>query len=227
MKTKKQMAVVTAALLWINLAGAQTTTNYTFNVNRAIPDADPNGFAVTANLTGISGTIINLTVSLDITGGFNGDLYAYLAGPNGGFVVLLNRPGVTGTGSAFGYADAGFNVTFDDSAANGSIHYYQNIIQPNGGQLTGIWQPDGANIDPQSSPSAFLTAGQTAMLASFNGNDPNGAWTLFLADLSAGGQSTFVSWGLTISTVPEPGSMALVGFSLCFLVAARKWLEKA
>ena len=39
--------------------------------------------------------------------------------------------------------------------------------------------------------------------------DPNGLWTLYLADVSPLGESTLVSWGLTIN-VPEPGSAMLV-----------------
>jgi hypothetical protein len=39
---------------------------------------------------------------------------------------------------------------------------------------------------------------RTAFLSSFKGLDPNGEWTLFVADLSAGNISTLVSWGLNI-----------------------------
>ena len=45
--------------------------------------------------------------------------------------------------------------------------------------------------------------------AAFNSADPNGTWTLFLADLSGGDQSSLVSWGLNISVVPEPVTYAL------------------
>ncbi len=208
------IALVAGTMLWTGAAQAQTfNTNFTFSVNQVIPDNDPNGLALATNLTMQGFAVTGVTVGMNITGGYNGDIYAYLAGP-GGFAVLLNRVGVSNTASALGYGDAGFNVTFSDAAANGDIHYYQNVSNPAGGQLTGTWQPDGANINPQSAPGAFLTAGQTAMLASINNTYPDGQWELFVADLSPGAQSTLVSWSLNIATVPEPSIMALTGLGL-------------
>ena len=37
----------------------------------------------------------------------------------------------------------------------------------------------------------------------------SGTWTLFMADLSAGGQIPLVSWGLEVSAAPEPVTVAL------------------
>src|SRR6201999_1706051 len=108
-------------------------------------------------------------------GGYNGDIYAYLVGSTGGFAVLLNRTGVGG-GNNFGYGDAGFNITLDDNAANGNIHYYQNILNPNGGILTGAWAPDGENTDPNG--SGVGSAPATALLSSFEGLNPNQTWQL-------------------------------------------------
>jgi subtilisin-like proprotein convertase family protein len=221
MKTKMMiMALVAGTMLWAGTALAQPfNTNFTFSVNQVVPDNDVNGLVLATNLTLSGNSITAVTVGLNVSGGYNSDLYAYLAGP-GGFAVLLNRVGVSNTASALGYGDAGFNVTFSDAAANGNIHFYQNVSNPGGGQLTGIWQPDGQNIDPQSASLAFLTAPQTAMLASFNGANPNGQWELFLSDVSPGGQSTVVSWSLNITTttVPEPSILVLTGLGLAGVV---------
>jgi subtilisin-like proprotein convertase family protein len=213
MKTAKMLTL--AALLMSALSGrAQNNeTNFTLNVNQAIPDGSPLGLVLSTNLTVLGGGISDVTVSLDITGGFNGDLYAYLAGPNGGFAVLLNRVGASNNASMFGYGDAGLNVTFSDAAAN-DIHYYQNVISYDITSGTALWQPDGRNIDPQSDPNSFSTAAHTAMLGSFENDNPNGTWTLFLADLSGGGQSTLVSLRLDIITAPEPSTMAMIGLGL-------------
>jgi subtilisin-like proprotein convertase family protein len=219
----KLLAAVVAIFLFAGLAQGQVATNTSFtSVGLAIPDGNPTGLASSTNFSGIIGTIASVTVNLNITGGFNGDLYAYLAGPVGGFAVLLNRTGLTGS-NPFGYSDTGFNVTLSDSAA-ANIHNYQ-LSSPtfNGsGQLTGSWVPDGRNIDPQSAGSVFDATAPSADLSSFNGAAANGAWTLFVADLSAGGQSTLVSWGLTVVTVPEPQTWFLVASGVGVLLALNR-----
>jgi len=171
-----------------------------------IPDGKPTGWSTTATASGYLPTISDVTVPLNISGGYNGDLYAYLS-YGGVLVPLLNRVG-TGTGSPsnptyyFGFSTSGYgNITLDDSAtANGSIH---NVASPVSGQS---YQPDGGT------------------LASFDGLNPNGTWTIFFADLSTGGgQSQVTSWSLNITAVPEPVSTALAifgGVAVC-VVAAR------
>src|ERR1017187_2849357 len=206
----KILSAMATALLLVGVAQGQTTNFSNTSVNSLIPDGNPNGLVSSTNLSALGTIVTSVTVQLDITGGFNGDLYAYLAGPAGGFAVLLNRTGLT-AGNAFGYGDTGFNITLSDSSAN-NIHTYQ-LDSPsiNGsGQLTDTWAPDGRNIDPQSAGSVFDATPPTALLTSFIGTDPNGTWTLFVADMSGGGQATLVSWGLTVVTVPEPQTWVLV-----------------
>jgi hypothetical protein len=47
--------------------------------------------------------------------------------------------------------------------------------------------------------------------------NPNGEGTIFIADLSGNGQSTPVTWGSTVVTVPEPQIWALLGGGLAVL----------
>jgi hypothetical protein len=115
-----------------------------------------------------------------------------------GFTVLLNRVG-TGSGgepqNTFGWSTSGFgNITLDDTTALSNIHDVQN---PAGGTY---------NSDQ----------GQMA-LQNFNNLDPNGTWTLFLADMAGGETSTLESWGLDIQAVPEPIGWALIGFAIVFM----------
>lgn len=194
---------------------AQTATNvFQQTENALIPDANPTGFYSLNTVSGLAGPIQSVEVSVDITGGFNGDLYAYLAFSDG-FSVLLNRVGKSNS-DAFGYDDSGCHLTFSDSAAT-DIHLYGG----NGGApLTGIWQPDGREMDPQL---VVGTDPRTAFLGSFNNLDPNGTWTLFVADMATGYQSTLVDWSLTIITVPEPSTFQFLAAFGAFAAASGWW----
>lgn len=183
-------------------------------VNTDIPDGNPTGLSSTIQVGGVGNQLENISITLDISGGYNGDLYAYLSHGAGGPAILLNRVGKTGS-NPFGYGDSGFSITLSDSASQ-DIHSYGG----NGGlALNGTWQPDGRNVDPQlvldSSP-------RTALLGTFTGDDPNGSWVLFVADMAAGGgQPVLQDWSIDITAVPEPGSAGLLlGFVAC-LIAMR------
>lgn len=183
----------------------------------AITDNDASGVAFSFSLSDPAVSITALTVTLNVSGGYNGDLYAYLS-HGAGFAVLLNRVGVgasTPGSTESGYANAGFSVTFN-AGASANVHFYQNNSPSyNGsGQLTGTWQPDGRGIDPESATSAFDASG-TANFSAFNGLNPNGSWTLLIADVSAGSISTLNDFTVSVSAVvPEPVTVALAIFGL-------------
>jgi hypothetical protein len=188
-----------------------------------IPDGNATGWSDPRTLSGLTpDTLSSVSVKLHLTGGYNGDLYAYVS-HDGVLVPLLNRVGVTATApaSAFGYSDSGFDVTFQSSSA-ADIHLYQRnqpVFAAN--QLTGDWQPDGRAINPLSTPGTFDAAtAHRISLDAFNGRSANGVWTLFIADLSpGGGQSRVQSWELDLVSVPEPGSWGLLsGFCMLGLL---------
>ncbi len=88
-----------------------------------VPDGSFVGWADTRILSGITdNSILDVDVNLQIDGGWNGDLYAYLT-HGSGISILLNRPGLTAS-DHFGFGDPGMNLIFDDNAANGDIHTY-------------------------------------------------------------------------------------------------------
>lgn len=190
-----------------------------------IPDNSSLGASDTINTTFPGNhSILGLRVTLDITGGYNGDLYAFLrheTGTDVGFSVLLNRSGRT-ISNPYGYSDAGYRVTLDDAAPS-DIHMYRLTVNPYGEALAGVWQPDARQASPYS---VVDTSDRTAFLSSFIGQNPNGAWTLFLADVSPVGISTLNSWSIEITTAPEPGSLVCAGFMGTAVIAYRLWRRK-
>ena len=171
------------------------------DVSLAIPDGDLAGTLVRINVSGVPVgqgiRDLNVTLSVDGTVGFNGDLYAYLTKTdNAAFSILLNRPGRTQS-NIFGSAGAGLQrLVFDDEASNGDIRDYETVIGESaifGLPWTGSWQPDGRLVDPSLVTG---TEARSAMLNQFDGIDPNGEWLLFLADVSPGGLVTLTDWAL-------------------------------
>ena len=159
-----------------------------------IPDANPTGWCDTRTITGVPGTIGSLTISLNISGGWNSDLYGSLVhvdtGNQTASAILWNRIGIT-AGTPFGNTGAGMNVTLSSDTATD----YGNIRDAASGLITGTYNPDNAS----------------GSLVVFNGMTGNGTWKLFLADLSGGNQTTVESWelNLVITAVPEPVNVAL------------------
>jgi len=174
-----------------------TVTNNFKNINAVIPDASSIGLDDTRNLSlpGLA-SITDLKVKLTVAGGFNGDLYCYLRHESG-FVVLLNRPGRSAAND-LGSEQPGLKVSFSQDPAK-DIHGCQNC-GPVSAAVVGEWAPDGRQADPRA---CLQTSPRTSTLNSFAGLNPNGKWTLFLADLNPGSQATLVDWSLIITATPR------------------------
>lgn len=221
-----------ATLAGPSSAMAQITQQFT-GVNKPIPDGSLSGVTDQHVISAPFSSIGKVTVTLEIagtgSGAFNGDFYVHLS-HGGDLAVLLNRPGRR-SDNPVGYGDNGFSsVLFDDNAVNGDVHRYRlelygdefQAITPYPSPLTGTWAPDGRTTTPTST---LDTDGRSAYLNVFQGKDPNGAWTLFLADLETVGTATLLSWSLTITPVPEPAEYATIGATGLALLGA--WRRRA
>jgi subtilisin-like proprotein convertase family protein len=185
---------------------AATTISDTWIVNHTVPDNNPIGLSDTRILVSEVTSIESVEVSLDLFGGWAGDLYAYLS-HGSGFSVLLNRPGRTAAVDE-GSGVVSMLVQISDLGVS-DIH----TALPSSGTAIGMFQPDGRNIDPALS---LDTTPRAALFDSFYGLDASGSWTLYIADVASGDTMTLNSWSLKVSGVPEPSvaMMALLG-SLC------------
>lgn len=192
---------------------AATAVTLNSNWTGALPVPDNSAIGTSSTLaivtTGLT-TIGSVVVSVEFEGGWNGDLYAYLA-HNGELAILLNRPGRSVDNEA-GAGSTNLIALFDDLVA-GDVH----TALPETGNAVGVFQPDGRLIDPLQS---LDTTARTKLLAGFNGMDVNGDWTLFIADQAAGDTATLRSWSLSITVVPEPSVAMLAGFAA--LLALRR-----
>ncbi len=208
MKTLLSTALLAITLNAFALGPATYTT--TWSGSQLIPDNNASGIAFPFSISAPGPAYITgVTVNLKITGGWNGDLYAYLS-HGSGFSVLLNRVGRTSL-DPDGFGVSGLNIFLSDANAT-DIHNF------GGSPVNGNFAPDGRGVNPFT---ALDTSPRDAMLGNFTGYDANGAWTLFLGDFAPTAASTIQNWTVSVEAVPEPSVMGLAALGL-LTFAARK-----
>ena len=142
----------------------------------------PSSLAV-ANVPGV---INKVTVRFNqLTHTFPADISAVVVGPGGQAVLLMAH-----AGGGFGVTNA--NITFADAAA---------VALPNLGQITsGAYRPTsylgGATLPAPAPPAPYNDA-----LSVFNGQNPNGTWSLYLLDDTGQNDGVmFEGWTLSLAT---------------------------
>ena len=206
--------LIAAALL--SGVTAQAALFSSGTIDTTITDGNPTGIASTINTSGqgLNTVITGLRVTINVSGGYNGDLICYLS-YGGTSVNLLNRIGSTG-GNPFGSTSSGFtSFTFADSGSTGIRNLSGSGPLTSAGGTGGAYAPD---------------SGGTTFGSAFSGVNPNGNWTLFFADMAGGGgTATLNSWSLDITAVPEPVNVALGilgGFGVVGAVGRGLWSRR-
>jgi hypothetical protein len=201
------LATALASLTSLSSLATLYSTNWStgWDNGNVVPDNNASGWTDTRTLGAApAGTIQSLAVDLTLTGGWNGDLYAYLVNDTSGFSVLLDR---IGTGP-FGNSNPGMTVTLTTEATLFGAN--QGSIASFNGAPTGTWTPD-------------ITSGSWASLL---GNTANGStWTLFIADRSGGSVTTVTSWGLQMDIVAVPEVETWIAAALAGVFGAF-WLNR-
>src|SRR6266540_4325592 len=154
----------------------------------------------TISVSAVSGLVSKVTVvlnNLSHTGPDNIDIL--LVGPAGQNIVIMSDAGGFNTLS-------GVTLTFDDAAAA--------PLSDNGAIPTGTYQPTNyGSGDTFPSPAPAPSAATT--LATFNGTNPNGTWSLYVFDDGAGDAGSIAGgWTLNITTVTAEASTTSVASSL-------------
>lgn len=189
-----------------------------------VPDGDLNGRVDSRTISGMEGTITDVSVLLDLEGtgldgGWIGDLYVSLRHESA-LTVLLNRPGRR-SGNEYGSPGNGLEITLDDDATLGDIHF----VPEGDTTILGTWAPDGRELSPMAPLADFDSAQRSALLGNFGGLPVDGDWTLLVIDASSGGQVELERWGLLITydprvstpLVPEASSWWISGASVLAL----------
>jgi len=150
-----------------------------FNNNSpiAIPDTDPFGVSSPINITGFSGNLANVTVSVHITHDFPFDLDMRLVSPGGRQVILSQHPFTGLFGANFGLACSPDTqrTTFDDKATTAISATFPPYV--------GSFKPD----EPLSS------------LEGLSASEVNGVWRLQVYDLFFPDAGTIQCWSLNLS----------------------------
>ena len=131
-------------------------------------------FSSTLSASSLPGLITDITVTLNITYGWDSDVTATLISPTGTSVQLFS--GVGGTSANF------TNTTLDDQAAD--------PISLATAPFTGVFLPTGG-------------------LAQFNGEAPNGTWTLQVSTQYGFSSGALNSWSMHIASA-EPSAVTAV-----------------
>jgi hypothetical protein len=113
---KKTFLLVTVLASTVAAQAVIYSTNWNsgFANGGIVPDNNLSGWTDTRTVSAVAGTIQDISVTLDLANGWNGDLYAYLVHGDG-FSVLLDRVGQPA--STYGYGDSGFNITLSTSGS--------------------------------------------------------------------------------------------------------------
>ena len=135
---------------------------------------------------GIKDPITRVTVTLHgFSHTYPNDVDILLVGPGGQRVMVMSDAG----GSV---GVSGLNLTFAD-AANGSLP--ENTVITSGTYKPTDHQPG------DTMPAPAPARPYSEALSAFNGSDPNGTWSLYVADdLNPDGGSISGGWSLTVTT---------------------------
>lgn len=138
----------------------------------------------TINVAGVTGSVQSISVNLNITHTYDGDMTLNLKAPNGNIYNLSWENG--------GGGDNYINTTFSSTASN--------IIYTGAPPYTGTFAAEGA--------SGVGLAPNLSNVTAWSGlySTPNGAWSLIVTDPYNLDDGTLTSWSITINyATPDAG----------------------
>ncbi len=165
-----------------------------------IPDSGPaSPYPSSIFVSGVTGTVGRVTVTLsNLTHTFVEDLDVLLVGPTGQKAVIFSDAGNPN-------AIASATVTLDDTAGV--------ALPDNGPILSGAYTP--ADYEPGGAFNPPAPTGPYAsVLSVFASQNPNGLWSLYVMDDTAGDAGSIGGgWSLSIYTITPVNQLVDVGLS--------------
>lgn len=167
-------------------------------INDRTSNTNPPGigslYPSTINVSGLSGTVTQVTASLNgLSHTFPDDVDVLLVGPGGQRVILMSDAG--------GNPDvSGVNLTFDQSAAPlpDETQIVSGTYRPTNFNTNTSLEPGGVDNFPASAPGQAVYGSD---LNVFNGTAANGAWQLYVIDDEATDSGNIATgWALGITT---------------------------
>ena len=175
------------------------TRTYT-NTNAIVIRDNTNALAYPSTIlvSGFSGTVGKVTATIsNLTHTFAPDVDVLLVAPGGQDSMLMS-----GAGGNAGVVNA--TLTFDDAAPS--------PLSDNSPLYSGSYQP--ANYAGPNLPGPAPAGPYPAAMSMFNGANPNGTWSLFVADHAAGDTGSIAGgWSLVFTTITPVNQLADLGLS--------------
>lgn len=172
------------------IPGTPMVESFTVSPNTVI--TDNYAFDTAIPVAGITGNTSSVTIKINITHSWDGDLVIYLRDPTNKWLELSFSNGSSG--------DDYIDTIFDDAGlmniASGSAPF------------TGNFQPEGYLY---GSGGYMDRTGSIATLAGYNGLNPNGTWILRISDENSGDIGRFLSATLNITGTVLPANWMLIG----------------
>lgn len=190
--------VLIATLQLTDAGGYATNVSYAFLLPSSLSSTNPNPISIPDHgpatpypssifVSGMTGVVEKVTVTIKgLSHSFPDDIDILLVSPSGQKIVLMSDAGG-------GHSLTNINLTFDDSAAS--------QLPDSAEIVSGIYQPtdyETGDIFPAPAPAGAASTS----LGSLSGVNPNGTWSLYVADDSVGDSGSISGgWSISITTI--------------------------
>ncbi|HIG76180.1 MAG TPA: T9SS type A sorting domain-containing protein [Bacteroidetes bacterium] len=180
-------------------ASAQTTQTYCSGTPVMIPASGatsgaPDPYPTTITVSGLAGAITDVDVSIAGLSHSNpGDLDVFVEAPNADNVWLFSD-------QANGTPATDVDVVFDDQTPG------QPPIPFSGPLTSGSYIPANVGSTSDAFDAPAPTPSGSVRLSDFNGDDPNGTWTLWSDDDATNNTGEYDEWCVIITTDASPNT---------------------